>query len=312
MTGYGAWRGACVRFAAESPVHIGWHDLGTVQRTRYYIPARNLWAVLVSRLAPMVAHGYAPPQLYTEARKKLAHAIRSTCLFPRVVVDAHGSRKAEPVWRLPQFRASGFRLASPESSDEGWEAAEFEYRFVRSQTSTALIPSSLAAEDGALHESEYLAPVGREGEALFFEGYVFYREGLEKGVDQSLQECWMGADRRYGWGRLRRVGDLARLRENDTLFGWFQVENWEEDSGPVLKPASSEWYLAGHAPVAGSDLQFAGDVEALSGRDWTSKGSGRRVVQAELCWVPGCRPFKADGGGFRIAEEGSWCWGGPK
>ena len=34
----------CFRLTYElrSPLHIGYHKVGNVQRTRYYIPARNL------------------------------------------------------------------------------------------------------------------------------------------------------------------------------------------------------------------------------------------------------------------------------
>jgi len=50
------WRCYQAVFAAASEVHIGWHDLGTIMRTRYYVPARNLWGVLVAGLAPVLGN----------------------------------------------------------------------------------------------------------------------------------------------------------------------------------------------------------------------------------------------------------------
>jgi len=40
------WQLFQVTYELHSPLHIGYHKIGNLQRTRYYIPARNLWAAV--------------------------------------------------------------------------------------------------------------------------------------------------------------------------------------------------------------------------------------------------------------------------
>ena len=109
--------------------------------------------------------------------------------------------------------------------------ADFESACVSSFTSAALDVNTLGAEDGALHESECLNP------PLDLEGYVFIRDDLDRSaVFDTLRYCSVGADRRYGWGRLCMSQEPQNL-DKRPLFDEFAVTL--ETEVPTLRPAAS-------------------------------------------------------------------------
>src|SRR2546429_486999 len=75
-----------------------------------------------------------------------------------------------------------------------------------SQASTAIAAKQGAAEDGSLHETEFLAHEWMEENArqrLHFSGYLFHRgEVTEDVLRSALRFCQAGGERRYGWGQL--------------------------------------------------------------------------------------------------------------
>lgn len=306
------WRCFELLFSAEAPIHIGWHNLGLIMRTRYYIPARALWGILVAGLAPRLGPP-EPPRMYGSAATELEKLLRTTALFPVVLDDAQASVLED---LLPTI-----------SADEGrrwgeWTDEDFESEFVFSQASTAIDASAFSAEEGALHDSEYLAPVGRRGKRLGFRGYILVNEGLSVAdVAQVLNTCWVGADRRYGWGaiRLRNHPDEAPPFTGD-LFGCARLAGIDPSSGdPLLEPVNpGQFFLPAHLLCPSADEgsacpaalnAFAGELEVVSGRNWHGrKGSGQDACAATLCWAPGSR-FRDDihaGFRFAIGPQGLW------
>ncbi len=279
--------------AAEAPIHIGWHDLGTVQRTRYYIPARNIWGVLVARLAPMVSPGASGDGIYARAQERVKRCLRPTYFFP--AGDADGGS----VWR-PRFDTTGRRMGSLREWD-------FERRFLTSQTATALNAQRLSAEDGALHESEYLCPGNGGSKPLFFVGYLLVRRDVPvEWLNIALRECAVGADRRYGWGRLR----LVSLVRQQNMFGDFEVREWPEGRDPVVVCRGESRTLPAHVLYSAEAKCFEGELEPVAGREWEqNQGSGRKITQAELCWAPGSRfldqaePANYE---FHMLDRGLW------
>lgn len=285
-----AWKWYRVELEPVSPLHIGWHDLAFIQRTRCYIPARNAWAVVVSRLAP-TAGGGDLRSMYRGAKGKVKDNVRFTPLFPLV---------------------DGERLSPRYDGEKGmlwgsWSVAELESEFLFSRTSTALEAGSLTAEEGTLHESEFLSLVGRGKRRLGFFGYVAVREGFgSEQVKGALEWCGMGADRRYGWGLLRlRRGEQGWREETGKLFEAVGVVEWEEEM--VVEGSGSGWHLPAHVDADSAKTGLEGELEVVSGRDWSERGSGRTLVRARLCWAPGSRWVAGDGKRrFVVEPEGIW------
>jgi hypothetical protein len=311
------WKALRLVFRAESPIHIGWHDLGMIQRTRYYIPARAIWGAMVAGYAARHKNGKGVPEIYQNAQKDLESWFRSTCFFPKCGLDGNLMR---PQF-LNQKKSDGDRHGLYYGD---LHPTEFEARWVFSQTSTAIEASCLAAEDQALHESEYLSPVARSEESdvprtiaqrhLHFEGYVFFTSNLtEDDISSALGAISIGADRRYGWGRLKNVTQEA----SSDIFG-FLLDDFH-GYGPGLKPNGKLFHLPGHLNVENTeDCCLAGDLEVLSGRDWyvpcaqnlndkqPRSGAGQQLTGANLCWVPGTRGSGDSDWSFVIEPQGTW------
>jgi len=280
------WRCHEIVLEARAPIHIGWHELGYIQRTRYYIPSRAVWGALVAAYAPRLFSHFGVPGMYGAAQARLKEALRFTCFFP--TLPAEGG-----VALRPCYRADGLSFG-------GVDPAEFERRFVSSQASAALAPPNLSAEDGALHESECLVNMVGPG-PLCFVGYVFTRdEELENLLDACTENMWFGADRCYGWGSLVRKSPKLLVQR---FFDSFVVEASPESTVSVIADKSPA-YLPSHLE-AGGPGGVVGDLEVLCGREWSSRGSGQRTAPALLCWAPGSRLDDA-GSRFRIDPKGVW------
>lgn len=298
MSGGNGWICYRVVFQAEAPVHIGWHDLGTVQRTRCYIPARNLWAVLVAGIAPALPRDPDGRVDYAAAKTEVEQTARVSCFFLAASENGSGSR-------LPRFVDGPFAGLYYGDCHE----SDLEAQLLSSQTSAALDPSRLSAEEGALHESEFLSP-RRNWDRVFYAGYVLARNTLTRErLETIYRTCSVGADRRYGWGRLR-------LRTFEPyagpLFEALHVSEWLPGEDPVLRwtPAGAvRFSLPAHLLLDDRSAAFRGEIEPLSGRDWSQQGSGKDIVMARPCWAPGsyipadgrCTPWQ-----FSIEPEGIW------
>jgi hypothetical protein len=302
----GGWEALRVVFRADSPIHIGWHDLGVIQRTRYYIPARAVWGAMVAGYAAR-NRGGGVPEIYHSAQERLGSCFRSTCFFPKCGVDGDPMR--------PRYLDEETDRGRHGLYYGGLPPAQFEARWIASQTSTAIEASCLAAEDRALHESEYISRVARpakgdysagfENRQLYFEGYVLFREPLKApAIKDALDVCTVGADRGYGWGRLKLV---PRDEAKPDIFG-FALDG-EVGGNPALKPATAPFYLPAHLHVDRTEERgLAGDLEVLSGRDWSARGgAGQQLVQARLCWAPGtCGSGDPSKWRFALGPEGMW------
>jgi hypothetical protein len=263
--------------------------LGTIRRTRYYIPARTIWGVLISQLAPSLALSLRPPRMYREARGAVESSVRLTHLFP-LICGVESPPKLEPVRGLCYGK---------------YTEPQFENMFVGAQTSTALTPESLTAENDALHETEFLAPRARDGHTTL----GFYGDVLLRGTRITPAMLWaalagfsVGSDRRYGWGRLALAGTPRQLHGS---FAGGTVLEWNGDDPTVSYPAATAVPAHVEADANLGLPSFEGDLEVVGGRDWDEKrGSGQSVIKNRLCWVPGTQVTAACR--FAVGPQGIW------
>jgi len=267
-----AWR---LGYRAESPLHIGWHRLGGIRRTRYYIPGRNMWGAWTARWARRAggAAFTATHHPYQLAECDLGRWVRFTAFFP--VVE-------QELLRPKYILGKGLRFGE-------LTQGQFEARYVHGVASAAIAPETLTALEGALHEREYLHAPG-----MRFRGYALVAEDCPwEQLRQEVGRIQLGGNTGYGYGLLR----LVEQEREERVFDEFAVE----DAGR-LRAAGPCW-LAGFCAVAG--VEADGEMEVLSGRgSRRGAGAGQDVMPPGRVWTPGSRV--EEGGLFEIDGEGGW------
>lgn len=73
-----AWQTFPVTYELCSPLHIGCHKVGNVQRTRYWVPARNLWGAITERLT---RSGFRPTGVPPGDYQRIGEWVKEHCGF---------------------------------------------------------------------------------------------------------------------------------------------------------------------------------------------------------------------------------------
>jgi hypothetical protein len=301
----GEWQCQRVALRAESAAHLGWRRMGYIERTRYYVPSRTVWGALVSAIAGLRHAVDGVPGMYVKATEACGKGLRFTPFFPAESADATGK-----VWR-PRFETGKNGRAAGLWYGE-MPAAEFERKLVWSHATTAIQASSQSAQDGSLHDVEYVAPYWRESGGIhrvFWAGYVFFRDPIDEVVlGRAFELIEFGGERRYGWGQFRRAGAPA-VAAGDAIFDEFVFEAGS-GSSPKIAARGTDYALPAHLEFDAERTGLTGDLEAVGGRDWYGDGPGRKPAGAKLCWAPGtCGEGPAE---FEVDEHGYWRFAGAK
>jgi hypothetical protein len=239
-------------------LHIGWRKVGNVQQTRLYVTGRNLWGALAARLAASGDYDKVGP-----------------------TVKKHFC--ATYLW--PAFDESGD--VTPNEDYLRRIAA----RCIASYASTAIDASSGAADEGSLHETEFISPRTTDtGDPVYLTGYCFTDTGLEStlpGWRSALGAVRLGGERKYGWG----VVELLHLQgiSSDKVFG---VSVALDGTRPILRgiqtlPAHGLALPAEEDGIRYRPVSARGDIEVLVGREWSAQGAGQRISRAKFCYPPG-------------------------
>lgn len=278
-----SWQAYRLLFRVLSPIHIGFERIGNLQLTRPYVLGRNLWAAAAARL---VLEGLVAG--YEQARSELTSQYCFGYLFPTL--------SNETVF-VPCYRDDGLFFGL----DQRIGQQEFEHRFLSSMAHTALNPASRGAEEGSLHEVEYVLPRARpDGRPTYLTGVLFARAGTSKAWLRSLfDDLQVGGERTYGMGRLRL--ESAEATGKDVFLG-FEVD-LQQDT-PIARgqgPIPAHWLIDG-TQAEGPGVK--GEIEFLVGRDTRDSGYGMLLTRPAACWCPGSVPDSARS--FRILPQGLW------
>ena len=255
----------------RSPMHIGQGKVGNIQRTRGYVTGRVLWGALTERLTRDREQGNGPAtdsKVYTGVGQEVHSHLAFTYFYP--TTDPNDTVYLRP-W------------------DDG-----FRSRFLSTYASTALAYPQQSADEGTLHEVEFLSPrTLNTGEPVYLVGYIFARDGAPK-WQSALKRLQMGGERGYGWGWVEPVDD-PQPWDGQPLFDWYALE---PDTWPPVLRAEKEALLLAHALAADFDDNgklrravdgVSGPVEPLVGRE-THPDDGRFgvwVSPARICYTPG-------------------------
>lgn len=271
-----AWQLFRVTYELRSPLHIGYHKIGNVQRTRYYIPARNLWGAVTERLTRRGFHTDSAP---VGDYRKIGDWVKKHIAFSYFFVQQGNALL------YPHYQGVGL-CYGPDS------VTEFERRYLSAHVTTALDAATTSAEQGSLHEVEFIAPQycidTGEARRTKIGGWVFLKEeGIELLGDETkwrrwLGELWVGGERRYGFGHLRWIDQGWRADELKELPGY--TPEFDGDR-PCIRIEKEKPLLA-HTEV--QHIPARGPIEPLVGRETAhSDQFGRSLTGAYICWTPG-------------------------
>jgi hypothetical protein len=278
------WQCFRITFELLSPLHIGFHKVGSVQRTRHYIPARNLLAAS--------AETFVRTGLFRCSYQDALRWVQEHFAFSYFFVT-------EAQELIPGYTEEGLKYG-------GVEKDSFERRYISAHVTTAIEASAGSAEDGSLHEVEFISPHTLDDTQnptrTRMSGYIFVRDdawktvGNEKTLKSRLTDLQVGGERRYGFGRLRPA-DWTR---SSSICGSHLTL---DASRPQIQMAEGCSFLA-HVPANG--VQARGMIEPLVGRETKtdSRTYGRTLIRSGVCWVPGS--ICEETGMFEFSAEGIW------
>jgi hypothetical protein len=266
------WRCYQLTFHAESDISIGFYKLGFVQRTRYYLPARNLWAATTEAMTLL---NTGPDKVaswndFKNVGDGVDKTIRFSYFFPRAEDRVH-------IPRLPDDGISG---GEPEADILFVNPEDFESLFVDSRVRTAVNPANNSAQDEGLFEVEFIRAKGSAG-SICWVGYVWLNEGrtIEE-MGRVLARISVGGERCYGMGKLR----LGSASEASKVFG---LMTGLAGVAPTLQ-LPSDCPIPAHLAVRGCKRPVHGEIEPLTGRVWAAdSGPGRDFDKPVACWAPG-------------------------
>jgi len=273
------WKAYRLVYQAKSPIHIGWHTLGYIKLTRYYITGKAMWGAFTANLTRTGEE--KNPAAYQKYGELLRTNVLLSYFYPALDPD---------VPLLPEFTDDGLKYG-------GCAESEFESLFIKSYGQTAVLPDSNTAEDESLHESEFIAPVvmdeeTKEQSPVYFVGYVFIKDGTKvdgrefglENMKNAIKEICVGGDRKYGWGSLL-LDDREATTHRNKLFD-YPLE-LDTDRPEITVPSNKP--IPAHVAIINS-LKFKGDIEPVVGREFDTKdkkGFGRKLVHSGVFWTPG-------------------------
>ena len=291
------WKAYRLVYQAKSPIHIGWHTLGYIKLTRYYIPGKTMWGAMTANLT----RTYGPKNI--ETYKVVGSLLKTDVRIGYFYTAINLNNTLNLL--MPRYTKDG--LIYGDINTDNYFKDEFERAFVSSFGQTAILPESNTAEDESLHESEYISPGINKGgkyKTVFFVGYVFIKEGASLSgqsigwadskinVEPAIRELFVGGDMKYGWGRLKLQNNPEDEGCQKKIFGYEFMSSCK--SSPCIEiPKGSP--VPAHLNVE-SGLKIKGDIEPLVGREWrisennckeSKNGAGQRITEAEICWMPG-------------------------
>lgn len=270
-----SWNMYTWTFQLKSPLLIGFHKVMHFFRTRPYVPGKLIWGALTAKLTPAIGTSD-----YEQVGNCLRESFRFGYLFP----------------------SDGREIYIPKYTDEGCKFGdltqyEFEKKLISSTASAAIEPYSLSAEEGMLHEVEFISPYTiDDGEPVYFKGLFWIRNSQDNqfkiikengklyiqcnGVEADIKNFQVGGERKYGFGLLKLIE--IDDRNLDSFSG-----KWDEENGEVILTVNNNGAIWSHLRYS-EHLDMKGNIEPLVGRNWEIvKGAGRKLESLGLFWSPG-------------------------
>lgn len=305
-----SWRIIRAIFRARSPVHIGYRQIGLLKTTRYYIPGRALWGAIINNLTKTLFEAPSNHQ-YGVVREFVNEGIRMSYFYPAI-------NKNKIQEKLSQFEIDNFYVLIPEYTSKGlkygrYEKEVYEQIFVGSLISTAINFRTRTAEEGSLHELEFIKnKVEIDGKVMdvYWLGYLFINANFSKKIEEyevniqedgdilfkrnnkeyrvklkeSLKCIYVGGERNYGFGRLELKDWKIEEGKDFKIFNRFDVDLTSQN--PIIDVDLA----ISHVEFVDDILEY-GEIEPIVGLEWSdkNKGCGRMISSPKICIAPGSK-----------------------
>lgn len=281
------WTAYEVVFRLRAPLHVGWRKVGNLLMTRPYVPGRAFWGALTMRLTRMATTGPAEnSSLYQQYGQRIHEQLAYTYFYPALLDLDNKIYTVQWPW-----------------ADE----AAFRHRFLGSYASATLVYPAQSAEEGMLHETEFIAPYTVDtGKPVYLKGFIFERAGCSLDWKKALEALQFGAERTYGWGDVEVV--LCSPAATAVWNGpGGKPITFDLNGEQVLAQVLKEEPLVAHARASN---RLIGSVEPLVGREWRSNSergtryAGQHIETNGVLYTPGSTtPQEAT---FHIGNYGIW------
>lgn len=297
-----SWHCYQLTFKIVSPLHIGFHKVMHLYRTRYYVYGKLLWGAVTAKLTKLLESDY----------QVVGAFLREAMRFGYFYISAQNEIY------LPKYTEEGLKFHTLTISN-------FEKKFIYSMASTAIEPNSLTAEEGMLYEVEFINPYTLDdSKEVYLKGLIWIKEFNGKGVQlkktntnewlfkfndkeinfvkEVINRLQIGGERRCGFGVIEHHKECSMIeKDHDMIF----PGRWEEVDGEVFITLQEGDPIWAHA-LCSSDLKIKGDIEPLVGREWdeSRKGTGRKLTSAGLYWCIGSQVLGQTK--FKIKDYGTW------
>jgi len=294
------WKQYRIAFRLLSPLHVGYRKVGNLMQTRCYVPARILWAALTARITRDCGRGCNGKD-YNEIGLDVKDHFRFSYLWPAI---PHTKQSKVETWddletffSFPLNKKNCLHELFPNPNLK--DQSLFDYFFLDSQQGTAINQSDQSAEEGSLHDIEFIAPFTRGkanteyGIPVYLAGSMWEHENLPKNLvnwKNSMKHIRIGGEQSYGWGRVEMILCASSGNSSD-------------------KPDGFSWY--GQIPAHLSSLEIEnnvqGEIEPLVGWQTQIDGS-QKIVKAvidTIAFAPGSL-IGNEKNIFAIGNEGLW------
>ncbi len=289
------WKAYRLVFRVKSPIHVGYRKYGNLMQTRPYVPARTILGAITSRLTRSIFVPTTDWKCYRLIGETLNEYTRFTYFY--IATEGNSDFEIHFPWRNPE---------------------EFYHRFIGSHVSTSLQSSIKAAEEGSLHETEFISPRSiNDNRQVYLLGYVFVKcctkshtisefinnvakkwkishdiSNILKRIEtllncsghlkSQIKTLTLGGERGYGWGRV----DLVEFEEfNERKLFKEYPYSAESDAPTLTVPKGS--HVPAHV-LANTELPLNGPLEPLIRREWR-RFAGSDVVFDGVAYSPGAR-----------------------
>jgi hypothetical protein len=271
-------------------------------QTRRYVPAKNLWAALTARITRDCGKG-ANGSEYGRIGIDIKNNFRFSYLWPALLHDKN-TDKVNVNW-------DDLKTCFPFQVKEGMKSScntpifpepvimdisIFDYLFLGSYAGTALNQQNEAADEGTLHDIEFLAPCTRYSEEpVYLTGSLWVKEDNLPEYLKIWKDCFekirLGGEQRYGWGRVLPIVPKPFCEQFNTSSVDPEAFSW---SGPI--PA--------HLIAKAGEDNVTGAIEPLVG--FKTKEDGTQQIEMEsISYVPGSF-IKVNNARFTICDSGLW------